>query len=298
MAEEIKKETKTPAKKATPKKTAAPKAEAKAEKVKKPKAEPKVEKEKTPKAEVKAEKAKTPKAEAKTEKAKAPKAEVKVEKPKEAKAEKKVEKEKAPEVEAKVEKPKAEKVSKGSKQAAVVSRLQAKYKNEVCAKLLEKYGYRSPMQIPALNKIVINVGVGDGAHDSKKLDQAVNELSMLSGQKPIITKAKKSIASFKLRAGQEIGCKVTLRGLRMYEFFDKLVSIALPRVRDFRGVSKNAFDGRGNYTLGIKEQLIFPEIDYDKVVKVRGMDIVIVTTAKTDAEAYTLLQLLGMPFHH
>ena len=193
--------------------------------------------------------------------------------------------------------PKAKKESKGNKKAAIVSRVQVKYENEVRAKLMEKYQYSSPMQIPALSKIVINIGVGDATQDSKKLEEAVSELTLISGQKPIITKAKKSIATFKLREGQEIGCKVDLRGLRMYDFFDKLVSIALPRVRDFRGVSKNAFDGRGNYTLGIKEQLIFPEIDYDKVVKVRGMDIVIVTTAKNDAEAYTLLELLGMPFH-
>ena len=193
--------------------------------------------------------------------------------------------------------PKAKKASKGNKKAAIVSRVQVKYENEVRKALLEKYQYSSTMQIPALSKIVINIGVGDATQDSKKLEEAVSELTLISGQKPIITKAKKSIATFKLREGQEIGCKVTLRGLRMYDFFDKLVSIALPRVRDFRGVSKNAFDGRGNYTLGIKEQLIFPEIDYDKVAKVRGMDIVIVTTAKNDAEAYTLLELLGMPFH-
>ena len=192
---------------------------------------------------------------------------------------------------------KAKKESKGNKRAAIVNRLQVKYENEIRAKLMEKYNYSSPMQIPALSKIVINIGVGDATQDSKKLEEAVSELTLISGQKPIITKAKKSIATFKLREGQEIGCKVDLRGLRMYDFFDKLVSIALPRVRDFRGVSKNAFDGRGNYTLGIKEQLIFPEIDYDKVAKVRGMDIVIVTTAKNDAEAYTLLDLLGMPFH-
>ena len=194
-------------------------------------------------------------------------------------------------------KAKTKKTGNGNKKAAIVSRVQSKYENEIRAKLMEKYQYSSPMQIPALSKIVINIGVGDATQDSKKLEEAVNELTLISGQKPIITKAKKSIATFKLREGQEIGCKVDLRGLRMYDFFDKLVSIALPRVRDFRGVSKNAFDGRGNYTLGIKEQLIFPEIDYDKVVKVRGMDIVIVTTAKTDAEAYTLLELLGMPFH-
>ena len=193
--------------------------------------------------------------------------------------------------------PKAKKASKGNKKAAIISRVQVKYENEVRAKLMEKYNYSSPMQIPALSKIVINIGVGDATQDSKKLEEAVSELTLISGQKPIITKAKKSIATFKLREGQEIGCKVDLRGLRMYDFFDKLVSIALPRVRDFRGVSKNAFDGRGNYTLGIKEQLIFPEIEYDKVAKVRGMDIVIVTTAKNDAEAYTLLELLGMPFH-
>ncbi len=193
--------------------------------------------------------------------------------------------------------PKAKKESKGNKKAAIVNRLQVKYENEVRKALMEKYNYSSPMQIPALSKIVINIGVGDATQDSKKLEEAVSELTLISGQKPIITKAKKSIATFKLREGQEIGCKVDLRGLRMYDFFDKLVSIALPRVRDFRGVSKNAFDGRGNYTLGIKEQLIFPEIDYDKVAKVRGMDIVIVTTAKNDAEAYTLLELLGMPFH-
>ena len=193
--------------------------------------------------------------------------------------------------------PKAKKASTGNKKAAIISRVQVKYENEVRKALLEKYQYSSTMQIPALSKIVINIGVGDATQDSKKLEEAVSELTLISGQKPIITKAKKSIATFKLREGQEIGCKVDLRGLRMYDFFDKLVSIALPRVRDFRGVSKNAFDGRGNYTLGIKEQLIFPEIDYDKVAKVRGMDIVIVTTAKNDAEAYTLLDLLGMPFH-
>ncbi len=211
-------------------------------------------------------------------------------------------KEAAPKEEAKEEKPapkapKAKKEAKGNKKAAIISRVQVKYENEVRKALMEKYNYSSPMQIPALSKIVINIGVGDATQDSKKLEEAVSELTLISGQKPIITKAKKSIATFKLREGQEIGCKVDLRGLRMYDFFDKLVSIALPRVRDFRGVSKNAFDGRGNYTLGIKEQLIFPEIDYDKVAKVRGMDIVIVTTAKNDAEAYTLLELLGMPFH-
>ncbi|MBQ6921132.1 MAG: 50S ribosomal protein L5 [Bacilli bacterium] len=162
--------------------------------------------------------------------------------------------------------------------------------------LMEQYKYSSVMEIPGLNKIVVNIGVGDATQDAKRLEEAVAELAQITGQKPVITKAKKSIASFKLREGQAIGCKVTLRGIRMWDFFDKLVSIALPRVRDFRGVSKNAFDGRGNYTLGVKEQLIFPEIDYDKVAKVRGMDVVVVTTAKTDKEAYTLLELLGMPF--
>ena len=178
-----------------------------------------------------------------------------------------------------------------------MARLKDKYKSEVVAKLMDTYHYDSVMQVPAVSKIVINLGVGDATSNSKLLDDAVRDLTIISGQKPVITKAKKSIASFKLREGQAIGCKVTLRGDRMYEFLDKLVSISLPRVRDFRGVSKNAFDGRGNYTLGIKEQLIFPEIDFDKVGKIRGMDIVIVTTANTDKEAYTLLELLGMPFH-
>ena len=193
--------------------------------------------------------------------------------------------------------PKASKAKGGNKKAAIVSRLQVKYENEVRKALMEKYNYSSTMEIPSINKIVINIGVGDATQDRKLLEEAVSELATITGQKPIITKAKKSIAVFKLREGQEIGCKVTLRGLRMYDFLDKLLTICLPRVRDFRGVSKNAFDGRGNYTIGIKEQLIFPEIEYDKVAKVRGMDIVIVTTAQTDKEAYTLLELMGMPFH-
>ena len=193
--------------------------------------------------------------------------------------------------------PKSSKAKGGNKKAAIVSRLQVKYENEVRKALMEKYNYSSTMEIPSINKIVINIGVGDATQDRKLLEEAVSELATITGQKPIITKAKKSIAVFKLREGQEIGCKVTLRGLRMYDFLDKLLTICLPRVRDFRGVSKNAFDGRGNYTIGIKEQLIFPEIEYDKVAKVRGMDIVIVTTAKTDKEAYTLLELMGMPFH-
>ena len=162
---------------------------------------------------------------------------------------------------------------------------------------MKKFEYQNIHQVPKMEKIVINIGVGDATQEKKRLEEAVEELALISGQKPIITKAKKSIATFKLREGEPIGCKVTLRGRRMYEFFDKLTSIALPRVRDFRGVSKNAFDGRGNYTLGIKEQLIFPEIDYDKVAKVRGMDIVVVTSAKTDEEAYALLKEFGMPFN-
>lgn len=178
-----------------------------------------------------------------------------------------------------------------------VARLQQKYVDEVAPALFKKYGYASVMQVPALEKVVINIGVGEATSNSKMLEDAAQELALITGQKPVITKAKKSIASFKLREGQPIGCKVTLRGTRMYEFLDKLFTIALPRVRDFRGVSKNAFDGRGDYTLGVKEQLIFPEIDYDKVSKIRGMDIVIVTTANKDEEAYSLLEMLGMPFH-
>ncbi len=177
-----------------------------------------------------------------------------------------------------------------------IARLRKKYKDEIVNELMQKYNYSSIMQVPHIEKIVINMGVGDATANSKLLDDAVNELTLLAGQKPVITKAKKSVASFKLREGQAIGCKVTLRGDKMYEFLDKLVTISLPRVRDFRGVSKSAFDGRGNYTLGVKEQLIFPEINYDKIGKIRGMDIVIVTTAKTDEEAFTLLKALGMPF--
>ena len=194
-------------------------------------------------------------------------------------------------------KPAVKKVSKGNKKPAQTTRLQDKYNSEIKKALMEKFQYSSIMQVPHLEKIVINIGVGDALQDNKALDAAVRELAQITGQHPLTTKAKKSIASFKLREGQAIGCKVTLRGLRMYEFMDRLVSIALPRVRDFRGVSKNSFDGHGNYTLGIKEQLIFPEIDYDKVSKIRGMDIVIVTTARKDDEAYALLEALGMPFH-
>ena len=171
-----------------------------------------------------------------------------------------------------------------------------KYNEEVAPALQAKFNYKSSMQIPRLNKIVINMGVGDATANAKLIEAAVEDLTAIAGQKPVVTKAKKSIAVFKVREGQEIGCKVTLRGARMYEFLNKLISIALPRVRDFRGVSAKAFDGRGNYTLGVKEQLIFPEINYDKVVKVRGMDIVVVTTAKTDEEGRELLKLFGMPF--
>lgn len=177
-----------------------------------------------------------------------------------------------------------------------MNRLQEKYQTSVKAELQKKFNYSSAMQLPRLDKIVINMGCGDAVANSKVLDDAVEELTLIAGQKPVVTKAKKSIANFKLREGMPIGCKVTLRGDRMYEFFDKLVSIALPRVRDFRGINGNAFDGRGNYTLGVKEQLIFPEINFDKVKKIRGMDIVIVTTAKSDEEGRALLQLMGMPF--
>ncbi len=177
-----------------------------------------------------------------------------------------------------------------------MNRLKEKYLNEVVPSLKNKYNYKSVMEVPKLEKIVINIGVGDATGNSKLLDAACSELELISGQKPVITKAKKSIAGFKVREGQSIGCKVTLRGENMYNFLDKLISISLPRVRDFRGVSPKAFDGRGNYTLGIKEQLIFGEIEFDNVVKVRGMDVVFVTTAKTNDEAYSLLSELGIPF--
>ncbi|MDQ0232975.1 50S ribosomal protein L5 [Metabacillus malikii] len=177
-----------------------------------------------------------------------------------------------------------------------MNRLKEKYQKEITPALMNKFSYKSVMQAPKLEKIVINMGVGDAVSNSKALDVAVEELAQITGQKPVITKAKKSIAGFRLREGMPIGAKVTLRGERMYQFLDKLISVSLPRVRDFRGVSKKSFDGRGNYTLGVKEQLIFPEIDYDKVNKVRGMDIVIVTTANTDEEARELLTQFGMPF--
>ncbi|QBO36019.1 50S ribosomal protein L5 [Periweissella cryptocerci] len=178
----------------------------------------------------------------------------------------------------------------------MANRLKEKYVNEVQPSLIEKFNYSSSMQAPKLDKIVLNMGVGDAVSNSKNLDEAVAELELISGQKPLVTKAKKSIAGFRLREGMSIGAKVTLRGERMYDFLDKLVSVSLPRVRDFRGVSNKAFDGRGNYTLGIKEQLIFPEIDFDNVNRVRGLDIVIVTTANTDEESRELLGQLGMPF--
>ena len=177
-----------------------------------------------------------------------------------------------------------------------MNRVKAKYNETVKEALVKKFSYTSIMQAPRLEKIVVNMGVGDAVQNAKALDAAVDDLTLITGQKPIITKAKKSIAAFKLREGVAIGCKVTLRGERMYEFYDKLVSAALPRVRDFRGLSKNSFDGRGNYTIGIKEHLIFLDINFDKVLKIRGMDIVIVTTAKTDEEGRELLSLLGMPF--
>lgn len=177
-----------------------------------------------------------------------------------------------------------------------MNRLEEKYKKEVVPSLTGKYNYKTIMLVPKIEKIVVNMGVGDALANSKNLEAAVSDLAKITGLKPIETKAKKSIAAFKVREGHKIGCKVTLRGERMYEFLDKLISIGLPRVRDFRGLSTKSFDGRGNYTIGIKEQLIFPEINFDEVEKVRGMDIVVVTTAKTDAEALDLLKELGVPF--
>ena len=174
--------------------------------------------------------------------------------------------------------------------------LKAKYQAEVAPALMQKFGYKSPMQIPRLDKIVVNCGCGEARDNSKVLESVVNDLAAITGQKPIITKAKKSVANFKLREGMPIGAKVTLRQDKMWEFLDRLFNVALPRVRDFRGINPNAFDGRGNYALGLKEQLIFPEIDYDKIDKIRGMDIVICTTARTDEEAKELLTLLGAPF--
>ena len=178
----------------------------------------------------------------------------------------------------------------------MATRLQEKYTSEVCKGLMEKFNYKNVNELPKLEKVVINIGCGDAVTNSKAIDSAVEDLTVISGQKPLITKAKKSIAAFKLREGMPIGVKVTLRGSRMYEFLDKFMNIALPRVRDFRSVNPQSFDGRCNYSIGLKEQLIFPEIDYDKVDKVRGMDVIIVTTAKSDEEGRELLRLLGMPF--
>lgn len=178
----------------------------------------------------------------------------------------------------------------------MLTRLQERYEKEVVPAMMEKFGYKNIMQVPKLEKIVINMGVGEAKDNPKVLESAVNDLQLIAGQKPILTRAKKSVANFKIRENMALGCKVTLRKANMYEFADKLMSIALPRVRDFRGVSSKAFDGRGNYSLGVKEQLIFPEIEYDKIDKVRGMDIIFVTTANTDEEARELLIFLGMPF--
>ncbi len=177
-----------------------------------------------------------------------------------------------------------------------MSRLKEKYKKEIVANLMQKFGYKNVLAVPKLEKVVISMGVGEATTNSKAMDAAVNDLALITGQRPVVTRAKRSIAAFKLRQGMMVGCKVTLRGKRMYDFVDKLFNVALPRVRDFRGVPPKSFDGRGNYTLGIKEQLIFPEIDYDKIDKARGMDIIFVTTAKKDEEAKELLKLLGMPF--
>lgn len=177
-----------------------------------------------------------------------------------------------------------------------MSRLKTIYNDEIIDAMIKKFGYKNVMEVPKLDKIVINMGVGEAKENPKVLESAVKDLEIISGQKAVITKAKKSVANFKIREGMSIGCKVTLRGEKMYDFLDRLVNLALPRVRDFRGVNPNSFDGRGNYSLGIKEQLIFPEIEYDKVDKVRGMDIIVVTTAKTDEEARELLRLFNMPF--
>ena len=177
-----------------------------------------------------------------------------------------------------------------------MNRLLEKYKNEVVSAMTEKFSYKNVMQVPKLEKVVINMAVGDAVGNSKALESALADLTTIAGQKPVVTRARKSLAAWKLRKGMAIGCKVTLRGQRMYEFLDKFMNVALPRVRDFRGVNRNSFDGRGNYAVGVKEQLIFPEIEYDKIDKIRGMDIIIVTTAKTDEEAREFLSMMGMPF--
>ena len=193
------------------------------------------------------------------------------------------------------EKPAGEKVARASEQR-VPARLKVEFDQKIRTNLTEKFGYKNRMQVPELDKIVINMGIGEGVADRKKVDAAASDLALISGQKAVVTKARKSIATYKLRDGQAIGCKVTLRKARMYEFLDRLINIALPRVRDFRGLNPKSFDGRGNYTIGLKEQLVFPEIDYDRVDTVRGMDIVIVTTAQTDDEARALLRAFEMPF--
>jgi large subunit ribosomal protein L5 len=178
----------------------------------------------------------------------------------------------------------------------MASRLKEKYQKEVAPALVKEFNYKNPMQIPAINKVVVNIGMGEAIQNAKAMDAAVADLSAITGQRPVITRARRSVAAFKLREGMQIGCMVTLRGDRMYQFLDKLMNVALPRLRDFQGVSPEAFDGRGNYTLGLREQLVFPEIDYDKVDKVRGMEVSIVTTARTDEEGRWLLRLMGMPF--
>ncbi len=178
----------------------------------------------------------------------------------------------------------------------MIPRLLKKYREEIVPRLMQRFNYKSVMQVPRLEKIVVNIGVGEAKQDIKYLDSAMEELALITGQRPIMRRAKKSIAGFKLRAGMPVGCKVTLRGARMWEFLDRLISLALPRIKDFQGVSPRGFDGRGNYNLGLREQLIFPEINYDKILKVRGMNVTIVTTAKTDEEAKALLEELGMPF--
>jgi len=178
----------------------------------------------------------------------------------------------------------------------MASRLKEKYQKEVVPGLQKEFSYKNPMQVPTVNKVVINIGMGEAIQNAKAMDAAVSDLATITGQRPVITRAKRSVATFKLREGMQIGCMVTLRGDRMYQFLDKLMNVALPRLRDFQGVSADAFDGRGNYTLGLREQLVFPEIDYDKVDKVRGMEVSIVTTARTDEEGRRLLKLMGMPF--
>jgi large subunit ribosomal protein L5 len=177
-----------------------------------------------------------------------------------------------------------------------MARLYEQYKNEITPKMMEKFQYKNVMQVPRIERVVVNIGVGEAIQNPKALDGAISDLQLITGQRPVVTKARKSIAGFKLREGMSIGCKVTLRGKRMYEFLDRLINLALPRVRDFRGVSPDAFDGRGNYSLGIKEQTIFPEVEYDKIDKIRGLEVNIVTTAKTDEEARELLRAMGMPF--